>query len=1594
MKKLFLLAGVILLLAFPAISFGADAEITLHVNGTDLIPDPDETTPYTPAEYDEEGTETQAEQKGVVTFPAVSGTNYTFSTVEKSLEFAKNPQVYIQNNYTGTIRRESYDVEYDPSLQSTMSTVTVSIETGSISYAVDLSSYAAVTNITFIANPRTLTVSAGERHFITAGQNVTFSGITFSGSSAGGGVTVEGGTATFTDCAFSNCYISGNGGGVSVSEAGVTFTGTTFTGCEASGNGGGLYVSGAGNATLSGASFTSCTASSGNGGGFNFSGTGTLTLTSPSFTTCTASGSGGGLYISGSGTVTLSGSSFISCTASNNGGGFSSSGGVLTVSGTTTFNNNTANAGGAISLTGGSLTLADTSFTGNTATNGGAIYTSSSLTIGSGVTFNSLQAASPNTATNGGAIYVASGTTTISGAEAGFTENSAEYGGAIYAASGTVNVSGSGIAFTENRVANDGGAIYAGAGARVNLTGESLSVTGNVATDGSGGAIFASGDRIAITITSATSEFTSNVAESGKGGAIAAGGGASLTISGAASFTTNTADYGGAVYLGATRRGQTALNITGDSEAKFTRNSANTSGGGIYAEAYSTIAFSPTVTFTGNRAEDGNGGAMWVALSSQLPEGTVYFDSNTATKSDSTSTTTGSGGAIYVGETTSSALTLGSTRAYTFTGNEAASYGGGLCTYESDIIFDGYTVTEENKAVLGGGFAASYNSTITLNNSSISSQTTEGSGGAVWAANIVAISSDFGSNGANTSTGSGNHQGGGALYSLGELTLTTSTFTNNTAIQGGGAAYSYAGEMTVTDSTFTQNGATQGGGALYAEASQVSITNSYFATNSTSSGNGGAVALQGYCKSVITTSTFRSNTSSRLDGGAIYAQGTVEITQCYLRENKSQRSGGAIYFNQNSDNASNYSKFTMTSTMLDQNTTSGVEGNGGGLYVVANDATVNSCTFTGNRLVLAGNAGEGGGAYIAAQPIQNEDVEIINCTFYDNHINDGLDGSSGGGGLAIHCEKTTIVKSCTFTLNGSQYKGGAIYLGDGSKLSISGTILVGNTDDGTYDLWSDGNISSGGYNRIGVYGTGTGVTDFYSETRNDSDRTAYPAKGWSKATFFSNNILDVNERTDLGSNVPPYLGSTLSSRTRLLTLMLNEEESLALVDRATNIIPYTRRGVFPTTDARGVARVPAGTTINLDIGACFFDGTRTTPGGEEPEIYTISRLEISGVPNNLRRVGQTASLIAKVYYTNGRTALGGTGTGEEPVEWTSDKPNIVQINKDTGDIVVLNFTPGNTYVTITAATIRGDASGKRVSDSQPIKVTEYSYSYLNTSPAVMKLQSYAEQLTEYDISLQLAEGSSSAINSSTFQSSFSNIWGNVTASQVQVADIADDAITFNTVKNYSASDGYNLTSGKAGVNVNLTGLKEGDLFPLTYSWTFSGSELQSILGYDMTGKTITASVADEIFSAMRVDFKGESSSWPVIGSGGVKASDAMSAGALKLSSADSGKGLSAELTAYLANVTASGANMASATNDGPQIVDGLLVVPDGNGSDGKIYGAVVMTGKSSSSQNTNTNTGTNTGTKGSSGGGGCESFGAVISSLAVIFMAGLKRRKQ
>ena len=155
----------------------------------------------------------------------------------------------------------------------------------------------------------------------------------------------------------------------------------------------------------------------------------------------------------------------------------------------------------------------------------------------------------------------------------------------------------------------------------------------------------------------------------------------------------------------------------------------------------------------------------------------------------------------------------------------------------------------------------------------------------------------------------------GAIYNVGLLTVTNSTFSGNSATIGGvpgpgeigtGGAIYNSGTLTVTNSTFSGNSAPGGsglaGGGAIANADRSGGPGTLTVTNSTFSGNsgglGGAIANGDGNGSVggtltVTNSTFSSN--SGLAGGAIYnfRAGGLTVTNSTFSRN-STTAGGAI----------------------------------------------------------------------------------------------------------------------------------------------------------------------------------------------------------------------------------------------------------------------------------------------------------------------------------------------------------------------------------------------------------------------------------------------------------------------------------------------------------------------------------------------------------------------------------------------------------------------------------------------------------------------------------------------------------------------------
>ena len=351
---------------------------------------------------------------------------------------------------------------------------------------------------------------------------------------------------------------------------------------------------------------------------------------------------------------------------------------------------------------------------------GGAVFNIGNMTIGQNSVFEN------NKADYGGAIYNAGTSKTLKIYDSRFSQNTSSSSGGAINNGGTLEINNS--VFDANRSsAYYGGAVY--------NTGKTLisgsSFTGNKASEG--GAVFTSGNKTELVIenSSFVGNYTSINSQgvSDFGGAINSVG--KLKITGSL-FDGNYATSGGAVKL----RRDSMENVISSSE--FKNNSAVKGVGGAIAHNDGILSIDQT-KFTQNKSEIDDGGAIYT-------ESVLNITGNSE-----------------------------------FTENIAAANGGAVSAGSAARI------TVEGAAFNG--------------NSSLS-----GNGGAVYAASGAGLSV----NGAVFSQNHADNGYGGALYASGDTVLKNVNFDGNSAVYGGGIM-NFNNMVIGGNSSFTNNKASAGG---------------------------------------------------------------------------------------------------------------------------------------------------------------------------------------------------------------------------------------------------------------------------------------------------------------------------------------------------------------------------------------------------------------------------------------------------------------------------------------------------------------------------------------------------------------------------------------------------------------------------------------------------------------------------------------------------------------------------------------------------------------------------------------------------------------
>ena len=271
------------------------------------------------------------------------------------------------------------------------------------------------------------------------------------------------------------------------------------------------------------------------------------------------------------------------------------------------------------------------------------------------------------------------------------------------------------------------------------------------------------------------------------------------------------------------------------------------------------------------------------------------------------------------------------------------------------------------------------------------------------------------------------------------ITIEYCLFINNNGYGGGGVWLNLStGDVSITNSTFQNNSATYGGGGvlLYLSTGDVSITDCSFQNNSVPDGDGGSVLLYLSTSDVdITNTTFQSN--SAYSGGGVWfylSSGDVSISNCIFQNNSATLTGGGVSltlsngdvrittttFQNNSATSGGGVRFYSTDDISILNCTfqNNIGHWGGGVHVRSStgDVSITNCTFQNNSGTVSGS-----GAGVSLYALTG-DVNITNCTFQDNTGGNGIGGAVLSHGIAGDVRIT----NCIFQSNSALY-GGAVF---------------------------------------------------------------------------------------------------------------------------------------------------------------------------------------------------------------------------------------------------------------------------------------------------------------------------------------------------------------------------------------------------------------------------------------------------------------------------------------------------------------------------------------------------------------------------------------
>ena len=460
------------------------------------------------------------------------------------------------------------------------------------------------------------------------------------------------------------------------------------------------------------------------------------------------------------------------------------------------------------------------------------------------------------------------------------------------------------------------------------------------------------------------------------------------------------------------------------SESELSGNSAYENGGGIFNDGTLEIINSEIAdSFT----ERGDGGGIF-------NDGTLEIINSEIADSF----TRRDGGGL---QNENDAKITGST----ISGNSTGRVGGGIFN-EGYLELSGTGITDNFSEESGGGIINFGNMLIT--DTKIANNITHWSAGGIYNNSELEITNSEITGNVSEGTGASNGYAGGILnFHDGNLVITGSTITNNTAADDGGGIYNN-GELELSGTGITDNFSEESGGGISNSEADTKIINSKIINNSAGSSGGGISNSTANLE--IIRSEVSSNSAGTGGGGIRISGSRFQTTFAKINDseisNNSAFAGGGISIGSNTDSTQIIlSEITDNSA---ENSSGGGISNGSVLNVTQSAITDNTSVEDGggirnegelhiNKSTIADNTTNGFGGGIENTGLDNN-LDIVNSTFWGN-------SASFGGAIANGISGVVSVTASTLAGNSANNDGGGIYNEEDNTIDEEARIIVKNS---------------------------------------------------------------------------------------------------------------------------------------------------------------------------------------------------------------------------------------------------------------------------------------------------------------------------------------------------------------------------------------------------------------------------------------------------------------------------------------------------------------------------------------------------------------------